>query len=246
MYSDGPLRMIQLDSNVYETDGNSLNSEFSSMNQERMNNMSYCCLLKSKNGVVLCGDTREAFVDGTHNENRQKIFVTNDKKVIYGCTGIIKYKDIDYVKTINSIMNDSRYLSLQEKLDSIADLMKSVTRNHHLQNENGSSKFDMFIIDLYQDYVLTTLSVENGEYISTKYSSANIPLIAMGKQTFLINTVVADKIKNYTLSKLIEVGRILVNKAAILEKEETYPTINNKMQWISVDKDGFIKGIINL
>lgn len=205
---------------------------------ERGNDMSFCCLLKSKNGIVLCSDTRETFADGTFKDDKQKIFMTDDKKIVYGCTGIIKYKNIDYVTRVNQIM-DNEHLFMHEKLNAIMDMLIPVTETLYLNNQDNRG-FNMFIIDC-NEFTLYDLSIENGISNVRRIPEDKILPIAMGKQTYMFIGLSKDTLYHDTLIEMRNKGITFVDVAAQLENMlENIPTINNKAQWISIDKKGNI------
>lgn len=118
---------------------------------ERKNDMSFNCIYINDNQIILGSDSRESFLDGTYNDNRQKIFANRDLEIIWSMTGIIKYRGVDYTHIVNEIMNiesllidkihliqhiltyPTYHIYSQEKKDSIFDLVIGQYENNHLQ-----------------------------------------------------------------------------------------------------------------
>lgn len=199
---------------------------------ERNNGMSFACFLKNKNGIVLCSDSRETFLDGTFNEYRQKVFISKDR-IPYCTTGIIKYNNIDYVKKVVNIMNKDA--TLIARLNEIAQMMCHVTSQ---QMNLEHKRFDMFSI---YDNRLYVLSVSNGQLIDDSIINIPVDIQTMGKQIELSQYFSKADYENDTIEILLSKGRFLVEKAYQLESLEKIPTINNNVQWVTINNQQEIK-----
>lgn len=203
--------------------------------------MSFCCFLRNENGVVLCSDSREIFGDGSYNENKQKLFITESQKYIYGCTGVIKWQNKDYLCAVEQIMNMESTL-LNDKLISISQLMQRVTQDIYFKNREDS-RFDMFLVDS-KSLNLYVLSVKNGKLIDDSIIKEYPVIHTMGKQVDLFHYYTINEYEKDDVDKLLEKGKFLVHKAALRESVEEFPTINGNIQWISIDRQGYIKSKI--
>lgn len=208
---------------------------------ERKNNMSFCCFIRNKNGVILCSDSRETFANGTFDENRQKVFITGDNHHIYACTGIIHYDGKDYVAKVKDIMNNSS-MSIVERLISISDMMKNVSESMY-DKTKMNQRFDMFIIDI-KDFTLYVLSVENGILVDYSVLDECPTIQTMGRQVELFHYYHSDEYENDSIKELTKKAVFLVKRAALKESIETLPTINENTQWILVDCLGNIRSSI--
>ena len=200
----------------------------------RKSDMSFVCYLKNKNGIVLCSDSRELFENHQINEHRQKLFISDDQ-IVYGCTGLAKYKNEDCVFKVNKIMN--KKTTYKDRISEIKKIMSQYTLREHNEN-NVYSRFDIFLI---VDNQLHILSIKDG-YIEDDSELSDYPDIeTMGRQVHLFTYFPKEDYENDTLEQLLEKGKLLVHKAAQLESLEKYPSINNIVQWMIIDNRGTIQ-----
>lgn len=235
--------MIKIDDNfIIRYEGTSLELlRANNGSLERENNMSFCCFMRNKSGVVLCSDSREVFDNGKIDDNKQKIFITQNRQFIFAYTGIIHYNEIDYTQEVNKVMNKES-LSIVDKLIRISEVMKTVT-SEIFQKKNSDQRFDMFVVDT-SSLMLYILSVQNGVLVDDTIAD-NYPTVqTMGGHVYLFHYYSLREYENDSIEDLQSKAVFLTKKAALRESLEKVPTINENVKWISVDIYGNIKSHI--
>ena len=134
--------------------------------ESRDNNMSFNYLCMNNDFVILGSDSRETFIDGTYNDNRQKTFVNKEQQLCWSFTGLTKINGIDCIPIVNDIMNSKA--NIIEKLSLIEHIMCYLTCKFS-QTQKKDSIFDLLIANSnyfhIQSYVL---EVKNGISIIDK------------------------------------------------------------------------------
>ena len=64
----------------------------------------------------------------------QKTFINKEQKLVWSMTGICKYKNIDYIKLVNEVMNSQA--ELRDKCILIQHLLKYPTKDKSFSTSN--------------------------------------------------------------------------------------------------------------
>lgn len=134
--------------------------------ERRENDMSFNYLFMNNDFVILGSDSRETFIDGSYNDNRQKTFVNKELGLCWSFTGLTKLNGIDCIQIVNDIMNSET--DIVEKLSLIEHMMCYMTCKYSHERKKDSI-FDLLVANSNYYHIDTyVLEVKNGISIIDK------------------------------------------------------------------------------
>lgn len=210
---------------------------------ERKNNMSFNYVYLGNDFLVMGSDSRETYINGQYNDNRQKTFVNYQQKLCWSFTGLTKIKDIDNIKIINVIMNSEA--SILDKLNLIQHIMCYETMQFY-QEFQKDSIFDLVVaLHTGTHIVLYVLEVKNGipNNNANKMYTQNETVtkdLASGVHTNMKNSISYDKLLLNPVNEVHELINSVINVSSLDDK-----TVGGSSYIVLMDLNGNIRTYIN-
>lgn len=211
---------------------------------ERKNNMSFNCFCLNKDFVVIGSDSRETYVDGKYRDEYPKTFINKNHSLCWSVTGLLKYRNMDCVRIINSILNNDS--TVIDKLSLIEIIMKYETLNFY--NEfHTDVYFDLFLAESINNKInVYLLEVKNGESSEQqkcifRQNEKMDTIISSG-----VHTEVKDNFSNgiHHIDKtVLEMNRIIHLAIDTSSKDDN--TVGGRSYIALMTNDGDIKTYIN-
>ena len=211
---------------------------------ERIKNMSFNCLYMTDDYIIIGSDSRETLSSSFYNDSMQKTFINKEQKLVWSMTGICKYKNIDYIKLVNEVMNSQA--ELRDKCILIQHLLKYPTKDKSFSTSNIKIRFNL-LVGVFENNNPKFYSVEviNGKCSNTNgiYDKINYPFasgVHFEQCNYLNLKIMDNKIKDDCVLEFTK----LISDVIEYDKDKT-KTVGGDVYVAYMDRDGNITTYIN-
>lgn len=211
--------------------------------KEREIGMSYCCAYLLKNKIYIGADSRETMMNGSYNDNFQKVYINKQENMIWGMSGLIKSHHLNYVYLVNNILNKPK-VPIQTKLKLIEVLMNNATQETFRESVFQDSRYDLFVAFIQEGNIcLYTFESLNG-IITIKSTHKDNYTIASGVHTDEVFKLSNEVLEFMQEDSIVENITNIINNVKNKKTPQSL-TVGGDICIATMDNEGHIKTYVN-